>query len=164
MPATEMTEHISKNFVAGDKHPMRIVKGQAKGKMPHEMTKNAFDRWLILNGMEEPLYWQNIYRGEAFVRKETHEGFKRVTKGRLNPDQRGWAQHDHPLHFHQGLPWLINKEKPSRPIPDYSFMPQRNIHYPTNCQCGGTDINLYGKAYDGRNLVRCSNCKVIMAT
>lgn len=157
-----MTEYAAENFVADPKHPMRIKKGTAKGKMPHEMTSKSFDKWLILNAMNEPLYWQNVHRGELFTQKETKHGFKRVSKNKLNADQRGWAMLDHPRHYHLGYPWLINPAKPSRPIPDHVFEPQHDIAYPTGCNCESNEINLYGTRWDGRTMVRCAECKTIM--
>lgn len=159
-----MTETASKNFTADHKHPMRIKKGSAKGKMPHEMTATSFDKWLILNGMNEPLYWQNIYRGEAFTQKETQYGFKRINTNKLNPDQRGWAAHDHPRHYISGHPWLIDPVKPSRPMPDNVFELQRDITYPIQCDCESNDISLYGTAWNGRALVRCTECRMIKIT
>jgi hypothetical protein len=161
MSAT-VTKVTYETFTIDPKHPMRIKKGSAKGKMPHEMTATSFDKWLILNGMNEPLYWENIHRGETFVRKETKGGFKRVSANKLNPDQRGWAMHCYSQHFNTGHPWLIDPTKPSRPIPDYVFEPQHDITYPTQCDCESNEISLYGTAWNGRALVRCTECRMIM--
>jgi hypothetical protein len=152
-------------IICDPKHPMRIKKGVAKGKMPHEMaTEASFKKWLLLNGMTETLYRANLKRGQAYLQKISENTFKRVSKARLTPDQKGWAQIDFPVQFLTDGFWLINPDKPSRPIPEPTFVVLRNIvhqiDFDTKCGCN-EDFTLYGKTYNDIMLVRCSKCKSI---
>jgi hypothetical protein len=142
-------------------HPLRIRRGKDKGRLPHELeNKLRWEKWMILQGMTEDCYWRNVLKGEGFATRDTKD-FKRLPTAKLNPDQRGWAKHDHPQHFEANGFWLINPAKPSRPFPDEVFEIKRDLIYPAE-GCGHeADFKMFGKTHNGKVLVRCTECRKI---
>jgi hypothetical protein len=141
-------------------HPLRIRRGKDKGRLPHELdSKQRWEKWMILQGMKEDCYWRNIYKGEEFALREKKD-FKRRSTAQLTDDQRGWAKLDHPQHFESNGFWLINPNKPSRPFPDEVFEIKRDLVYPKGCG-HDADFTMFGKTYDDKILVRCTECRKI---
>lgn len=151
------------------KHPLRILKGKNKGQMPHELDAEAFEKWMLLNGMNKKIYDRNLILAEIFINKNEESGNKVVTTGRLTPDQKGWAMLDWPRHWNSGCKWIINPQKPFRPSPEPAYELFRSrATIRLNCDCikigKESENKIYGTAFNGRILVQCQICKIVTAS
>lgn len=147
-----------------DEHPMRLRGTRRQtGPMPHEQDDNDFACYLIEQAMSEEDYWTNVSVAEEWLSKNSGNGRHVKTTKQLSSDQRGWAMSSHSIHFSKGEDalWYISREKPSRPLPCFTFKPiARSLEYGDECDCAveDTDYEYWGDRWDGEHLHQCVNC------
>jgi hypothetical protein len=126
-------------------HPLRV-----NGTMPDELPQEEFLEWLILNGMTEEDYKASVKLGEAFLAAVKEHG-RPIPTDKLDPDQRGWAQAEHPQHYNNEI---------ARWVPFKVTLHQRTRTYNDHCSCGEEeqDYKFWGTRWDGRALMQCQNC------
>lgn len=141
------------------RNPLAIRSGADKGKLPHELDENDFLVWKIEQGMTDEDYATSLSSCYAFVANWQNFG-KPIPTRQLDSDQRGWANADHRLHYEFNFAkWFVNPDKPSKPFPALTGI-RRHREYSDTCTCKKRDQDweIWGKRYDGKQLLQCDNC------
>jgi hypothetical protein len=146
-----------------DQHPMRVDHGNGRNHvriMPHDLPgEDAFEDYLILQGMTQEDYWQSVAAGER-VAVDLEENGRPFRTSELTDDQRGWAKGEFFDHYQRETSrWRIDPKKPSRPIPYKPSFSTRTREYREHCDDGETaTVKLWGYRWDNRKLYQCQDC------